>query len=179
MTAGPPRPADPFRAVDDEARALAHRLLHGARHGALATLEPGSGHPMASRVAVALDSDGVPLLLMSSLSAHSAALDADARCSLLVGDPGAGDPLAHPRLTVAGSARRLSREADEGRRARARWLDVHPKAALYVDFGDFSFWRLEPSGASLNGGFGRAWRLGPRDLGGPGEAAPVSGASAG
>ena len=167
--APPPSPApriDPVRPADDTARALAHRLLGGARFGALATLEPGTGHPMASRVAVALDADGAPLLLMSSLSAHSGALDADARCSLLVGEPGAGDPLAHPRLTVAGTARRLERDSDEGRRARERWLSAHPKAALYVDFGDFAFRRIECAGASLNGGFGRAWRLEPADLAG-------------
>jgi putative heme iron utilization protein len=166
MSAGPPR-ADPVRDADDDARLLARRLLADAGHGALATLEPGTGHPMASRCAVALDADGVPLLLVSALSAHTVALDADARCSLLVGEPGAGDALAHPRLTVAGRARRLERGSDEAARARARWLARHPKAALYVDFGDFSFWRLEPERASLNGGFGRAYRLAPADLGIP------------
>jgi putative heme iron utilization protein len=157
-------PADPVRDADDDARALARRLLAGAGHGALATLEPGTGHPMASRCAIALDADGVPLLLVSALSAHTAALAADGRCSLLVGEPGTGDPLAHPRLTVAGRARRLARDTDEARRVRARWLARHPKAALYLDFADFSFWRLEPDRASLNGGFGRAYRLSAADL---------------
>jgi putative heme iron utilization protein len=156
---------DPFRPVDEAARALARRLLADARHGALATLEPGSGDPMASRVAVALDEDGAPLLLMSSLSAHSVALDVDSRASLLVGEPGAGDVLAHPRLSVSGHGRRLGRGTPAAGRARARWLAAHPKAALYVDFGDFAFWRLEPVRASLNGGFGRAYRLTADDLG--------------
>ena len=169
MTAAPPaappagRP-DPVRPADEEARALARRLLAGARHGALATLEPGSGHPLASRSAVALDADGAPLLLLSALSAHFGALEADPRCSLLVGEPGEGDPLAHPRLTVTGVARRLERGAPEAARVRERWLAAHPKAALYVDFADFAFWRLEPQRGSLNGGFGRAYRLGPQDL---------------
>ncbi|MFM1991968.1 MAG: hypothetical protein RJA99_4925 [Pseudomonadota bacterium] len=153
-----PRP-DPVQPADDAARALAARLLAGARHGALATVEPGSGHPMATRVAVALDDDGTPLLLVSALSAHSGALDADPRCSLLLGEPGAGDPLAHPRLTVFGRARRVARESVDGARVRERWLAAHPKAALYVDFGDFTFWRVEPERGSLNGGFGRAHRL--------------------
>ena len=157
------RPA-PLRPVDDDARALARRLLVEARYGALATLEPGTGDPIASRAAVALDADGTPLLLLSALSAHAGALDADPRCSLLVGEPGAGDPLAHPRLSVAGIARRLPRDGDDARRARERWLAAHPKAALYVDFADFAFWRLEPRRASLNGGFGRAYRLDATDL---------------
>lgn len=170
MSSDPPARTDPVRPADDDARTLARRLLATARFAALATLEPDSGHPMASRAAVALDADGAPLLLLSSLSAHTSALQADPRCSLLVGEPGAGDPLAHPRLTVAGRARRLDRDGDEHRRVRERWLAVHPKAALYVDFGDFAFWRVEPGGGSLNGGFGRAHRLDRADLLGDGPA---------
>jgi heme iron utilization protein len=162
-TAPTPRP-DPVRPADDDAREAARRLLGGARHGALAVLEPGTGHPLASRAAVALDADGAPLMLLSALSAHFGALEADARCALLVGEPGAGDPLAHPRLTVIGTARRLGRDGPDAARVRARWLAAHPKAALYVDFADFAFWRLEPERGSLNGGFGRAYRLGPADL---------------
>ena len=158
-----PRP-DPVQPADDDAREAARRLLGGARHGALAVLEPGTGHPLASRAAVALDADGAPLVLLSALSAHFGALEADARCALLVGEPGAGDPLAHPRLTVIGTARRLGRDGPDAARVRARWLAAHPKAALYVDFADFAFWRLEPERASLNGGFGRAYRLAPADL---------------
>jgi putative heme iron utilization protein len=165
MTAEPPasRP-DPVQPADAAARAQARRLLADARHGALATLDPGSGHPLASRSAVALDADGTPLLLLSALAAHFAALEADPRCSLLVGEPGAGDPLAHPRLTVIGIARRLEPGGPDAARARERWLAAHPKAALYVDFADFAFWRLEPLRASLNGGFGRAHRLGREDV---------------
>lgn len=164
MSAGPP-PADPVRDVDDDARRLARRLLADAGHGALATLEPDTGHPMASRCAIALDADGVPLLLVSALSAHTGALRADPRCSILVGEPGAGDALAHPRLTVVGRARVILPGKQAATQARTRWLERHPKAALYVDFADFSFWRLEPERASLVGGFGRAYRLSPADLG--------------
>jgi heme iron utilization protein len=44
-------------------------------------------------------------------------------------------------------------------RARGRFLARHPKAKLYADFADFSFWRLEIAGAHLNGGFARAMAL--------------------
>lgn len=160
----PRAPGDGLRDVDAEARALARRLLEGARHGALAVLEAGSGHPAASRVALALDADGVPLILTSTLAAHTVALLTEPRCSLLLGEPGAGDPLAHPRLTLFGRACRLERDSPEGRRARERYLQAHPKAALYADFADFAFWRIEPQRASLNGGFGRAWALTAADL---------------
>ena len=155
---------DGLRPVDDDARALALRLLGQARHGALAVIEAGSGHPSASRVALALDDDGSPLILTSALAAHTPALAADPRCALLLGEPGSGDPLAHPRMTLQGVARPLKRDSDEGRRARERYLRAHPKAALYADFGDFVFWRIEPLRASLNGGFGRAWVLSAADL---------------
>lgn len=151
--------------VDEEARALAQRLLHGARYGALATLDPASGHPLASRVALATDVDGAPLILISALSAHTGALLADPRCSLLCGEPGRGDPLAHPRVTLVARARRIDR-ADEAAhtRVRRRYLARQPKARLYADFGDFAYWRLEVERASLNGGFGRAYELTATDV---------------
>jgi putative heme iron utilization protein len=42
---------------------------------------------------------------------------------------------------------------------RARFLARHPKAKLYADFGDFSFWRVAMTGGHLNGGFARAMSL--------------------
>jgi len=35
---------------------------------------------------------------------------------------------------------------------------------MYADFNDFSYFRLEPQGASLNGGFGKAYALTADDL---------------
>jgi heme iron utilization protein len=148
-----------LRPVDDDAIRLARTLLRASRHGALATLSPVDGAPLASRVAMASDCDGAPLILVSALSAHTAALRADARCSLLVGEPGKGDPLAHSRMTISARAVELDRKSPQGKDARRRYLAALPKAALYADFADFSFFRLEPAGASLNGGFARAYDL--------------------
>jgi putative heme iron utilization protein len=58
----------------------------------------------------------------------------DPRASILLAESGKGDPLAHPRLTVIG---RLERCPDP--RVRERFLARHPKARLYADFVDFSF----------------------------------------
>lgn len=151
--------------VDAAARRLARTLLRKARHGALATLDPETGTPLASRTGLASDMDGAPVFLTSTLSAHTQALLADPRCSLLVGEPGKGDPLAHPRITVVGEAQRVT--ADDGAlrdRLKRRYLARHPKAELYVDFPDFSFWRLEIAEASLNGGFGRAYAMTRQDV---------------
>ncbi|RMD48046.1 MAG: pyridoxamine 5-phosphate oxidase [Alphaproteobacteria bacterium] len=158
----------PVRPADDEARALAARLLAGARHGALGTLT-AEGAPFVSRVAVAWDGErGAVVTLVSALARHAAQMAADPRVSLLVGEPGArGDPLVHPRLTLEARAVAIPRPGPEDERLRALWLARHPKARLYIGFADFGFWRLEPRGALLNGGFGRAWTLGPGDLAGP------------
>src|SRR5687768_5151301 len=109
---------DVLRPVDDTARALARRLLRAASRAALASLEPQTGWPYGSLVTVAATLEGMPLLLVSGLSLHTRALAADPRCSLLLDAPGAGDPLANPRLTVFGRAEFLDRNDEVGRRAR-------------------------------------------------------------
>lgn len=160
----PAKPAvAPIRPTDEAARLLARGLLRSARSGALATLSP-DGHPAASLVSLATDSDGTPLILISALSGHTGNLQADPRASLLLASGGKGDPLAHPRITLKLRARQILRETAEGERIRRRFLARQPKAALYADFGDFSFFALQIEGASLNGGFGRAYELAPADL---------------
>src|SRR5215212_8528437 len=149
-----PRPPEP--AFD--APALARDLLRSIRSGALGTLD-AAGFPFTTLVTIATDSDGSPLLLTSRLSGHTANLERDPRMSLLLARAGRGDPLAHPRLTLLGRAARTSEP-----RVRARFLARHPKAGLYADFPDFSFWRIAILGGHLNGGFARAAALGPEDL---------------
>lgn len=158
------RRKDVIRQTDAEAIRLARTLVRSARYGALAVLDPEDGSPQASRVAVATDLDGTPLILVSSLAGHTAGLVADARCSLLLGEPGKGDPLAHARITLSCRAARIERGSDEHARAERRYLNRHPKARLYVGFPDFAFFRLDPQKASLNGGFGKAYALTRSDL---------------
>ncbi|MGX7703756.1 HugZ family pyridoxamine 5'-phosphate oxidase [Methylobacterium sp. Gmos1] len=156
MTEGARNQAAPLPAAEApfDAVGLAKSLLRKVRSGALATLEREGGAPFASLVTVATDADGTPLLLLSRLSAHTLNLEADPRCSLLLSPGGKGDPLAHPRLTVTGEARR-----SDAARVRARFLARHPKAALYADFPDFAFFRLAVRAGHLNGGFAKAATL--------------------
>jgi putative heme iron utilization protein len=154
------RPKDPIRPTDDEARALARALITEARFGALGVTDPETGSPMVTRIAVVPGPDGVPLTLISSLSSHTVALDANPACSLLLGEPGPrGDPLTHPRLTLQAVAEMQDKSA-----LKAHYLGLYPKAQLYYDFGDFRLVRLSPVAAFLNGGFGKAYRLTPDDL---------------
>ena len=151
-------------APDFDPKTVAKDLLRTTRAGALATLDRNTGHPFASLVNVATDSDGSPLILISKLSTHTANLEVDGRASLLLAATGKGDPLAHPRLTLLDSFHQLGRDDQQEPRVRRRFLARHPKSELYAGFGDFSFWRLGVVSAHLNGGFARAADLKGADV---------------
>ena len=153
-----------IRDTDDDARRQARVLLRGARFAAIGVIDPETGFPFVSRVLLGMDSDGAAVILVSGLSAHTVALEADPRASLLTGEPAKGDPLAHPRLTLQCTAEKVERDSETHLRLRTRFLARHPKSQLYIDFPDFRFFRLLPERASLNGGFGRAYHLSSQDF---------------
>lgn len=162
MTDGP---KSPIRPTDADAIDLALRLIADARFAALGVMDPDSGYPMVSRVAVAPDGSGGLFTLISDLSHHTRALTNDPRCSVLVGEPGAkGDPLTHPRLTLLADAGFVGRDAAAFLGMRDVYLAANPKAKLYIDFLDFRFVRFDVVSAQLNGGFGKAYVLTPADL---------------
>ena len=136
----------------------ARRLLRATRVGTLASV--ADGQPFASLVTPACAPDLSLLLLLSDLSEHTRHLRAEPRCSVLVtGPPVGANPQTAPRASVTGLAERIVDVA-----LKARYLAVHPYAAIYADFGDFSLWRLQPLGGLYVGGFARAARLRAADL---------------
>lgn len=154
----------PIRPTTPEAIQLAKALMRTSRYGALAVLDSLTGRPLASRVAVATDVNGTPIILVSGLAAHTPALIAHPACSLLLGETGKGDPLAHPRITLHCTAHKVERNSAEYSHTRRRYLNHNPKGSLYVNLGDFVFFRLAVESASLNGGFGKAFNLSRADL---------------
>jgi putative heme iron utilization protein len=152
-----------IRQTDDDARILARQLVRASPFASLATLG-ADGFPLATLTSVATGADGAPLLLVSRLSGHTGNLLARPRLSLLFARSGKGDPLAHPRISVAGEVQALDRDSAAGAQARRRFLARQPKAQLYVDFPDFLFLRVTIRSASLNGGFGKAYELTAEDL---------------
>jgi hypothetical protein len=150
--------------ADFDPKALANLLLRATRAGTLGTLDRNTGHPFASLVNVATDTDGSPVILTSRLSTHTANLEHDGRASILLAETGKGDPLAHPRLTVLGTFAPVEKETDDDARVRRRFLTRHPKSELYAGFGDFAFWRMMVASAHLNGGFARAADLTAHDV---------------
>jgi putative heme iron utilization protein len=141
----------------------ARKLLRAARSGTLATVADG-GQPFASLVTPACAPDLSVLLLLSNLSEHTRHLRAEPRCSILVSGAAEGiNPQTAPRVTVTGVAEVVPEGVDD-QALKARYLAVHPYAALYVDFGDFHLWRIRPMAALFVGGFARAVRLRAAEL---------------
>ena len=112
-----------------------------------------AGFPFGSLMPFALDSSGRPIFLISNMAVHTQNLKADPRCSLFVGQAGAdGDALGAARATLIGNAEPVPENdvAD----ARERYLARHENSRYWVDFPDFSFFRLEVIDLYYVGGFG-------------------------
>jgi len=150
---------DPINPTTDDARKLAKDLLTTARYGALAVTHPETQAPYLARVAM-LWHDHALLTLISTLSLHTRALSENSNCAALIGEPeDKGDPLTHPRMTLMCDAQEVDKAA-----LKPVWLEAIPKAQLYYDFTDFKMFKLTVSEAHLNGGFGKAFKLGSGDL---------------
>jgi len=154
----PPEPPEPPEPPADTPAWASRKLLRAARSGTLASSM--QGQPFASLVTPATAADLAVLLLLSDLSEHTRHLRADPRCSVLVNGAATGEnPQTAPRVTVTGLAETVSDAA-----LKARYLAVHPYAALYAGFGDFALWRVRPVNGLFVGGFARAARLRAADL---------------
>jgi putative heme iron utilization protein len=163
MTDQPLRP-EPVQPADAEALAMTQGLL-SLGHAALAWEDPDTGTPGISRIAFARDPQLGLLTLVSGLAPHYRSLRDRPDCALMLGEAGGkGDPLTHPRLMIRARAAFVAPDDPARPGMRARWLERNPKAQIYIDLPDFAFVRLTPVSALLNGGFARAFRLGPEDL---------------
>jgi heme iron utilization protein len=148
--------------ADFDPSKLARSLLRRSRQGALATLMAGSGDPYCSLLNVASYPDASPILLISRLALHTRNILADSRVSLMLDERAEGDPLEGARIMLAGRAEQVSQ--NDTAVMRRRYLSAHPSAEAFVDFKDFSFFRIRPSGAHLVAGFGRIIDLKPEQF---------------
>src|SRR6476659_6992048 len=145
-----------------DAARLARSLLRRSRQGALATLMAESGDPYCSLVNVASHADGSPILLISHLALHTRNILADHRVSLMLDERAEGDPLEGSRIMLAGRSEQDG--ADDLPLLRRRYLNAHPSAEAFVNFSDFSFFRIRPARAHLVAGFGRSVDLKPEQF---------------
>jgi putative heme iron utilization protein len=135
----------------------ARTLVSGSNRGVLSTLalDP-PGYPFGSIATYALDRAGRPIVFVSTMAEHTRNAAADPRASLIVAEPVTlpeSDPLAAGRVTLVGEL--LEVAPDERPAVRDRYLVANPSSAYYIDFGDFSFWRLEVRRVRYVGGYGR------------------------
>jgi len=132
----------------------ARTLMYLGRIGSLSTLSRKQpGFPFGSVMPYGLDEQGRPIFLISTMAMHTQNLQADSRASLLVTQPDAsGDPLGASRVTVLGNVRAIS-EAEISQ-ARQLYLERYANSKYWVDFEDFSFYRMDVVDVYYVGGFG-------------------------
>jgi len=101
----------------------------------------------------ALDGRGRPIFLISTMAMHTQNIQADARASLLVTEPDAnGDPLGASRVTVMGNV--LAIPKAEVADARKLYSERYENSKYWVDFEDFTFYRMDVLDVYYVGGFG-------------------------
>ena len=151
-----PTMAPPLSEIADATRPSAaeeaRTIAASTNAGTLASLT-APGDPWASFVTYGL-LGGAPVLCVSHLAEHGRNLAADPRASLAVVAPGAeSDPLASPRITLAGVVEQpVGAELDA---ARAAHVAAVPAAKYYIDYSDFAVWVLRVQRVRWVGGYGR------------------------
>jgi putative heme iron utilization protein len=156
----------------------ARTLMHLGRNGSLSTLSRKQpGFPFGSVMPYGLDDRGRPIFLISTMAMHTQNVHADARASLLVTLPDAGsDPLGASRVTLIGNVLPVP-EADVAA-ARKLYLERYVNSKYWVDFEDFSFYRMELVDVYFVGGFGVMGWVSAADYG-SGQPDPLADAAAG
>jgi hypothetical protein len=100
-----------------------------------------------------LDDHGRPIFLISTMAMHTQNLQADARASLLVSQEDTdGEPLGASRVTLVGDV--LPVPNTELAAVRKLYLEHHVNSKYWVDFEDFSFYRMDIIDVYYVGGFG-------------------------
>ena len=147
---GPPLPQLPEPTYAERVRTL----LSLASVATLCTMSrKHPGFPFGSLMPYALDAEGRPLFLISNMAMHTQNLKADPRASLFITLAGAeDDPLGSARATLVGLVEQVPEQ--ELAAVREAYLQRHENSRYWVDFKDFSFFRLSPQDVYYVGGFG-------------------------
>ncbi|HTS59825.1 MAG TPA: DUF2470 domain-containing protein [Terriglobales bacterium] len=132
----------------------ARTLVYLARIGSLSTLSRKQpGFPFGSVMPYGLDENGRPIFLISTMAMHTQNLQADPRASLLVTQQDTdAEPLGASRVTLVGNV--LPVPNTQLAEARKLYLECHANSKYWVDFEDFSFYRMNVVDVYYVGGFG-------------------------
>jgi putative heme iron utilization protein len=132
----------------------ARTLVYLGRLGSLSTLSRKQpGFPFGSVMPYGLYDHRRPIFLISTMAMHTQNLQADARASLLVTQEDTdGEPLGASRVTLVGNV--LPVPNTELPEVRKLYLERHANSKYWVDFEDFSFYRMDVVDVYYVGGFG-------------------------
>jgi putative heme iron utilization protein len=144
------QPAVPEPSYSERARTL----MYLGRIGSLSTLSRKQpGFPFGSVMPYGLDEQGRPIFLISTMAMHTQNLQTDPRASLLVTQEDTdGEPLGASRVTLVGNV--LPVRKTELAEVRKLYLERHANSKYWVDFEDFSFYRMDVIDVYYVGGFG-------------------------
>src|SRR6516225_8048986 len=152
--AGPGAASDQPAVAEPSFAERARTLLYLGRIGSLSTLSRKQpGFPFGSVMPYGLDDHGHPIFLISTMAMHTQNLQANPPASLLVTQPDAsGDPLGAARVTTVGNV--LPVPEPNVAEARELYLARNANSKYWVDFEDFSFYRMDVVDVYYVGGFG-------------------------
>ena len=152
--AGPGPASDQLPVPEPTFAERARTLVYLGRVGSLSTLSrKQSGFPFGSVMPYGLDDHGRPIFLISTMAMHTQNLQADTRASLLVTQESAGgEPLGASRVTLVGNVIPILNT--DLAAVRNLYLERHANSKYWVDFEDFSFYRMDVVDVYYVGGFG-------------------------
>lgn len=129
-------------------------LVYRTTFGTLSTMsEKHQGSPFGSLMPYGLDSKSRPIFLISTMAMHTHNLIKDPKASLFVSQTDSGgDPLDASRVTLMGEVSKVPES--ETQEVRELYLNRYKNASYWVDYDDFSFYRMEITDVYFVGGFG-------------------------
>ena len=129
-------------------------LVYRTNSGTLSTMsEKHLGSPFGSLMPYGLDDKGHPVFLISTMAMHTHNLIRDSKASLFVSQTDSGgDPLDASRVTLMGDVTKVPDGETES--VRELYLARYKNAKYWVDFEDFSFYRMDITDVYFVGGFG-------------------------
>jgi putative heme iron utilization protein len=129
-------------------------MVYLGRIGSLSTLSRKQpGFPFGSVMPYASDGQGRPIFLISTMAMHTHNLLADPHASLLVTQSEiSGDPLGASRVTLLGNVSAIDKA--EIAHVRELYLARYENSKHWVDYEDFSFYRMSVIDVYYVGGFG-------------------------
>lgn len=140
----------------------ARTLVRSSTFGVLSTLARGqeAGYPSGSVTEYVSDDQGSIIFCLSDLGSHKGDLKDSPKCSFTIMEKGF-QGMQDARVNIIGSAVQVPHEETEA--VRSLYLSKHPNS-FWVDFGDFSWFRLQADSVMkirMVGGFGMAGSISP------------------